>query len=110
MAAWIMGGALFCALSVATERGFYFWDLAAYQDQALNAADQIRGVALDGFTLHAATRAGGRDAEGREALLRYVLRPPVARERVAQQPDGLVARLRAAHNPEEGLFRRDGRG
>ena len=27
---------------------------------------------------------------GREALLRYVLRPPVAQERVEQRPDGLV--------------------
>jgi hypothetical protein len=40
--------------------------------------------------LHAATRAGGLDAEGREALLRYILRPPIAQERVEQQPDGLV--------------------
>jgi len=40
--------------------------------------------------LHAATRAGGHDAAGREALLRYVLRPPVAQERVEQRPDGLV--------------------
>jgi len=36
------------------------------------------------------TRAGGIDAEGREALLRYVLRPPIAQERVEQRPDGLV--------------------
>ena len=40
--------------------------------------------------MHAATRAGGLDAEGREALLRYVLRPPIAQERVEQRPDGLV--------------------
>jgi len=40
--------------------------------------------------LHAATRAGGLDVEGREALLRYVLRPPIAQERVEQQPNGLV--------------------
>ena len=31
-------------------------------------------AALDGFTLHAATRAGGHDVAGREALLKYVLR------------------------------------
>ena len=36
-------------------------------------------ASLDGFTLRAATRAGALDAEGREALLRYFLRPPVAR-------------------------------
>jgi hypothetical protein len=45
---------------------------------------------LDGFTLHAATRAGAIDAEGRMALLKYVLRPPIAQERVTQGPDGLV--------------------
>ena len=54
--------------------------------------DKALCASLDGFTLHAATRAGGLDAEGREALLRYVLRPPVAQERVEQRPDGLVAR------------------
>ena len=40
--------------------------------------------------MHAATRAGGLDAKGREALLRYVLRPPIAQERVEQQPHGLI--------------------
>ncbi|MBK5256599.1 MAG: transposase [Vicinamibacteria bacterium] len=47
-------------------------------------------ASLDGFTLHAATRAGGLDAEGRETLLRYVLRPPIAQERLEQRHDGLV--------------------
>jgi hypothetical protein len=44
----------------------------------------------DGFTLHAATRAGAMDAVGREALCKYVLRPPIAQERVTHGPDGLV--------------------
>ncbi|WP_437321996.1 transposase [Sorangium sp. So ce385] len=47
-------------------------------------------AALDGFTLHAATRAGAHHAAAREALLRYVLRPPIAKERVEPQQDGLV--------------------
>src|SRR5271170_1946192 len=47
-------------------------------------------ASLDGFTLHAATRAGALDLAGREALLRYVLRPPIAQERVPSGPDGLV--------------------
>jgi hypothetical protein len=47
-------------------------------------------VALDGFTLHAATRAGGLDEQGREALLKYILRRAVAQERVTRGPDGLV--------------------
>jgi hypothetical protein len=42
------------------------------------------------FNLHAATRAGGLDEAGREALLKYVLRPPIATERVQPGPDGLV--------------------
>ena len=40
--------------------------------------------------MHAATRAGALDQAGREALLRYVLQPPVAQERVELRPDGLV--------------------
>jgi hypothetical protein len=33
------------------------------------AFEHSLSVALDGFTLHAATRAGGLDGQGREALL-----------------------------------------
>jgi hypothetical protein len=47
-------------------------------------------ASLDGFTLHAATRAGALDLAGREALLRYVLRPPIAQDRLERRPDGLV--------------------
>ena len=38
----------------------------------------------------AATRAGGLDEQGREALLTYILRPAVAQERITRRPDGLV--------------------
>jgi len=55
------------------------------------SADKPLCASLDGFTLHAATRAGALDTAGREALLRYVLRPPVAQERIEPQKDGLVA-------------------
>jgi hypothetical protein len=63
--------------------------LAPLEPQAL-AYDKPLCASLDRFTLHAATRAGALDSAGREALLRYVLRPPVAQERVEQRPDGLV--------------------
>jgi hypothetical protein len=63
--------------------------LAPLEPQAL-AYDKPLCASLDGFTLHAATRAGALDPVGREALLRYVLRPPVAQERVEQRGDGLV--------------------
>jgi len=42
------------------------------------AYDKPLCASMDGFTLHAATRAGALDTYGREALLRYVLRPPIA--------------------------------
>jgi hypothetical protein len=54
------------------------------------AFDKPRCASLDGFTLHAATHAGAEDAAGREKLLRYVLRPPIANERVLPAPNGLV--------------------
>jgi hypothetical protein len=47
-------------------------------------------VAELGFSLHAATVVAADDAAGREALCRYVLRPPIAQERVELLPDGLV--------------------
>ena len=48
-------------------------------------------AALDGFTLHASTRAGGHDEVGREALLKCAhLASAVAQERVTRGPDGLV--------------------
>ena len=47
-------------------------------------------VSLDGFTLHARTRAGAEDERGREALLKYILRPAVAQERITHGPEGLV--------------------
>ena len=31
-----------------------------------------------GFSLHAATTASAEDARGRDALVRYALRPPIA--------------------------------
>jgi hypothetical protein len=47
-------------------------------------------VAEMGFSLHAATTASANDARGREALVRYALRPPIAQERLHILPDNLV--------------------
>jgi hypothetical protein len=63
--------------------------LAPVAPRAL-AFDKPLCASLDGFTLHAATRAGAVDTAGREALLRYILRPPIAQERVEPTKDGLV--------------------
>ncbi len=63
--------------------------LAPLEPHAL-VYDKPLCASLDGFTLHAATRAAALDPAGREALLRYVLRPPIAQERLHQRPDGLL--------------------
>jgi Putative transposase len=47
-------------------------------------------VGRNGVTLHAAMRAGGADSAGREGLLKYILRPPLAQERLLPAKDGLV--------------------
>lgn len=43
-----------------------------------------------GFNLHAKTHAGATDEPARPRLLRYVLRPPLARERLSRLPDHRV--------------------
>lgn len=50
-------------------------------------------VAEAGFSLHAATTAGAEDLRARQALLNYVLRPPLSHERIQPGPDGLVSIL-----------------
>jgi hypothetical protein len=47
-------------------------------------------VAEAGFSLHAATRAGAADHRARLALVKYILRPPIANERLVLRPDDLV--------------------
>ena len=44
----------------------------------------------DGFSVHAATTAPGDDARARETLCKYVLRPPLAQDRVRRLENGLV--------------------
>jgi hypothetical protein len=47
-------------------------------------------VEAEGFTLHAATRIPRHERGDLEVLCRYILRPPIATERVRLRPDGLV--------------------
>ena len=43
-----------------------------------------------GFNLHAATRVAANDKPGRETLCRYILRPPLANDRLHILPDANV--------------------
>ena len=45
---------------------------------------------LEGFDVHANITVTADDRAGVERLCRYVLRPPVAQERLSLTPDGLV--------------------
>ncbi len=45
---------------------------------------------LEGFDLHANIAVGADERAGVERLCRYVLRPPVAQDRLSLTPDGLV--------------------
>jgi hypothetical protein len=51
-------------------------------------------VALDGFTLHAATRAGGHDEAGREALLKYIFAAQCSSTTCNDTPRLCATRLR----------------
>ena len=59
-----------------------------------------------GFNLHAKTRAGAVDDEARARLLRYVLRPPLANDRLAVLPDHRV-RLTLKRPWSDGTFALD---
>ena len=56
----------------------------------IHEAATERPELLDHPLLVPEPRAGALDLQGREALLRYVLRPPLAQSRLSQRPDGLV--------------------
>jgi hypothetical protein len=54
----------------------------ALRDASGMRIDSALSVAEGGFSLHAATTAAADDDAGREALCKYVLRPPLAQERL----------------------------
>jgi hypothetical protein len=64
--------------------------LAGRADPTVKSALSIDDA---GFGLHAATTARADDTRGREALVKYVLRPPVSNERLEMTPDGNVRLL-----------------
>jgi len=49
-----------------------------------------RQAHADGFDLHANVAVAANNRDGLEQLARYVLRPPIAQERLSRMPDGRV--------------------
>jgi len=78
--------------------------LAPLEPQAL-AYDKQLCASPGGFTLHAATRAGRTGPRGPRGSAAYVLRAPIAQERLEQRPDGFVR-----HHAQEGVRWRHGVG
>jgi len=56
-------------------------------------------AAVNEFTLHTATRTKTLDTAGRKKLLRYVLRLPLAQERIESLQGGLVRIVLTPTNP-----------
>jgi hypothetical protein len=64
----------------------------AEHDGGVEAPPRNEGaVELDGFNLHASVAIAGDDDLGRERLMRYGARPPLALDRLRRLPDGRIA-------------------
>ena len=50
-----------------------------------------RCAGCDGYTVHAGVVVGARNRQGLERLARYIARPPLAKSRLEQRPDGSVS-------------------
>jgi len=70
--------------------GARVWRLGSEPDAPWIASTGPRQSHRDGFDLHADLRVAGHDRRRLEHLCRYLLRPPVAQERLRLLPDGRV--------------------
>jgi len=71
----------------AGQRVMRFCAEGAGNDNARAGVAQIPGY---GFNLHAKARVAASDRKGLEKLCRYILRPPIAQDRLTLRPDGMV--------------------
>ena len=72
------------------------------QRLAIALPHQRHSAMLDGFSLHAGVHIHANDHEGREKLLRYILRPPLALHRLSMGEGGrLLYRMK---RPRDGAL------
>ena len=76
------------ARSVPNSDGWFDWK-SALPDRGERSVSGL-SAREDGFSVHAATTAPAEDARARETLCKYVLRPPLAQERVRVLENGMV--------------------
>ena len=71
------------------------WQVLPSRDADADDAPHRRGVTARGYSLHAATWVSADDRPALERLARYLLRPPLAKARLEERPDGnIVLHLR----------------
>ena len=69
--------------------------MGAYVENTDRESVETEQTLGHGYNLHAGYRVSGKDRKGRERILRYLLRPPIATERLSRSPDGrVIYRLR----------------
>ncbi|OGQ81307.1 MAG: hypothetical protein A2289_08775, partial [Deltaproteobacteria bacterium RIFOXYA12_FULL_58_15] len=69
--------------------------MGAYVENTDRESVEAEQTLGHGYNLHAGYRVSGKDRKGRERILRYLLRPPIATERLSRSPDGrVIYRLR----------------
>src|SRR5690606_36770724 len=101
-----------CAVHGAKVEAAHGTDLSVILDASSPSSggdlDHPKGLysTLHGFSLHAATSARADDAVGREALCKYILRPPIAQENIRRGSDDLV-RLQLKRPLSDGTFALD---
>ena len=77
-------------VAVGRRAGARVWRLGSEPDAPWIASTGPRQAHLDGFDLHADLRVAGHDRKRLEHLCRYLLRPPLAQERLRLLADGRV--------------------
>ncbi len=93
----ISGAAATSRIATGDRAGQFVQRLATLPPQ-VETRKQPRGAHIDGFDLHAGVALAADDRRALEALLRYQLRPPLAKARLSRAPDGRIKlRLRTPY-------------
>ena len=90
MLAGITSASVLGQVALGRRAGARVWRLGSEPDAPWIASTGPRQSHRDGFDLHADLRVAGHDRRRLEHLCRYLLRPPVAQERLRLLPDGRV--------------------
>lgn len=88
--AQLVGASVQGRVALGLRAGARVWRLGGEPDAPAVAARRPRQAHLDGFDLHANVRVPPNDRARLERLCRYLLRPPLAQDRLRLRADGRV--------------------